>query len=126
MFGLALFGWWTGNGDMHLKNFSLLTYPDGARKLSPAYDLVCTKLLIPDDEMALQMQGKRKEIRRKNWLAFGKYCKLPERAITRLIRTQIDALEPAIELVGSSFLDDQQKSAYEKILRKNTGVLGKD
>ena len=39
------FCWWTGNGDMHLKNFSLLTGPDGTVRLSPAYDLFCTRLV---------------------------------------------------------------------------------
>ncbi len=126
LFQHALFGWWTGNGDMHLKNLSLMTHTDGTRKLTPAYDLVCTRLLIPDDEMALRMLGKRKEIRRKNWIAFGKYCKLPERTVERLVRSQVDALEPAIELIQSSFLDDEQKSNYAKILRKNTAVLAKE
>ena len=38
-----------GNGDMHLKNWSLI-YPDGRRPtLSPAYDLVCTVPYIPED-----------------------------------------------------------------------------
>lgn len=42
-----------GNGDMHLKNWSLI-YPDGRNaRLSPAYDLVSTIPYIPDDDMAL-------------------------------------------------------------------------
>ena len=44
-----------GNGDMHLKNWSLL-YPDGKTpELSPAYDLLCTTVYIPDDGMALAL-----------------------------------------------------------------------
>ena len=38
-----------GNGDMHLKNWSLL-YPDGRKPvLSPAYDFVSTLPYIPGD-----------------------------------------------------------------------------
>jgi serine/threonine-protein kinase HipA len=49
----------TGNGDMHLKNWSLL-YPDTRTPvLSPAYDLVATTPYIPNDELALTFGGRR-------------------------------------------------------------------
>jgi len=41
-FQLVVFSFITGNADMHLKNFSLLAYENGAFCLSPAYDLVST------------------------------------------------------------------------------------
>jgi serine/threonine-protein kinase HipA len=44
-----------GNGDAHLKNWSLI-YPDGIRaRLSPAYDLVATVTYIPNDKLALKL-----------------------------------------------------------------------
>ena len=44
----------TGNGDMHLKNLSLL-YRDPSRpSLSPAYDLLCTRVYLPRDRLALR------------------------------------------------------------------------
>ena len=46
-----------GNGDMHLKNWSLL-YADGRTPtLSPAYDLVATVPYIPNDRLALNFGG---------------------------------------------------------------------
>lgn len=48
-----------GNGDMHLKNWSLL-YPDGSTPvLSPAYDFVSTTPYIPSDKLALTFGGSR-------------------------------------------------------------------
>lgn len=48
-----------GNGDMHLKNWSLL-YPDTVRPvLSPAYDFVSTLVYIPGDKLALSFGGSR-------------------------------------------------------------------
>ena len=42
-----------GNGDMHLKNWSMM-YPDGrSAKLAPAYDFVSTIPYIPNDRSAL-------------------------------------------------------------------------
>ena len=48
-----------GNGDMHLKNWSLL-YPDGRTPvLSPAYDFVATFPYIPGDSLALSFGDSR-------------------------------------------------------------------
>jgi serine/threonine-protein kinase HipA len=48
-----------GNGDMHLKNWSLL-YPDGRTPaLSPAYDFVATLPYIAGDQLALTFGGSR-------------------------------------------------------------------
>jgi serine/threonine-protein kinase HipA len=50
-----------GNGDMHLKNWSLL-YPNGRKPvLSPAYDFVSTLPYIPGDTLALSF-GKTKRL----------------------------------------------------------------
>jgi serine/threonine-protein kinase HipA len=46
------------NGDAHLKNFSIL-YDDvrGAARLAPVYDLVTTTAYLPQDRMALTLDG---------------------------------------------------------------------
>ncbi len=49
-----------GNGDMHLKNWSLL-YPDGRRPiLAPAYDYVSTIAHLPDDQLGLSFGGSKR------------------------------------------------------------------
>jgi serine/threonine-protein kinase HipA len=49
-----------GNGDMHLKNWSLL-YPDGRTPvLSPGYDFVATFAYVPSDSLALTFGRSRK------------------------------------------------------------------
>ncbi len=49
-----------GNGDMHLKNWTLL-YPDGRTpELAPAYDFLCTTVYIPDDGLALKLGNARR------------------------------------------------------------------
>lgn len=48
-----------GNGDAHLKNWSLI-YPDGRRPtLSPAYDLVSTAIHMRDENLGLKFNGTR-------------------------------------------------------------------
>lgn len=45
----VIFSYVIGNGDAHLRNFSLLRDPDGVVRLSPAYDLLCTHLHLPGE-----------------------------------------------------------------------------
>lgn len=53
-----------GNGDMHLKNWSLI-YPDGRHPfLAPAYDFLSTIAYIPDEEAALKF------LRSSRWESF--------------------------------------------------------
>lgn len=123
LYRLLLFCWWTDNGDMHLKNFSLITTPEGIRRLSPTYDLVCTKLVIPGDRLAMPIGGRDSNLTRRQWLNFAEYCGIPERAAKRLIGQQVDALEPALRLMAASFLSDEAKEHYEGLLRQNTVTL---
>lgn len=120
---LLVFCWWTGNGDMHLKNFSLLATDDHQMRLTPAYDLVCTRLVIRDDPMALTMCGKKDNLRRPLWLQFADYCELPPRAAERILDQHIRALSPAVELVKRSFLPDEMKSEFARLLELRTESL---
>lgn len=52
-FSLILFNYLFSNGDAHLKNFSLLETPYGDYALSPAYDLINTKIHVNDSALAL-------------------------------------------------------------------------
>jgi serine/threonine-protein kinase HipA len=55
-----------GNTDAHLKNWSLV-YPDGrSARLSPAYDFVCVRQYLPQNELALPL-AKEKRPERIGW-----------------------------------------------------------
>jgi serine/threonine-protein kinase HipA len=110
---------------MHLKNFSLVTMPHGIRRLSPAYDLICTKLIIPNDTLALPIGGRNKNLTRRHWLDFAAHCQLPERAAKRLLSDQIEALEPALRLISSSFLSGEHQQQYVEFVRQNTAMLAR-
>lgn len=70
-FEQVLFSFLTGNADMHLKNFSLITHPEAGPVLSPAYDMVATVLVNPadDEDMALTLNGKKKKLKRSDFTA---------------------------------------------------------
>ena len=123
LYHLMVFSWWTGNGDMHLKNFSLLTGEDGLHRLSPAYDLLCTRLVIPGDQLALPVVGKREPLTREDWLAFASYAGIPDRAARRVLGTIVSSLDECLQMIGRSFLSSAFQDAYRDLLRKRTAVL---
>ena len=53
LFKLLLFNYLFSNGDAHFKNFSLLETPLGDFRLSPAYDLLNSRIHIDDKDFAL-------------------------------------------------------------------------
>ena len=57
LFRQLVFNWLIGNGDAHAKNFSVLQTERGEWRISPAYDLLCTRF-YDDRNMALPLAGK--------------------------------------------------------------------
>lgn len=123
LFRHMVFCWWTGNGDAHLKNFSLLSGLDGIVRLSPAYDLLCTRLVLPDDRLALPVGGKQDGLRRAHWQEYGNYCGLPARSIARELARIVASLDPAIALVSRSPLGAPFRARYVELLRDRAATL---
>ena len=72
-----------GNGDMHLKNWSLI-YPDQRRTaLAPAYDFLSTTPYIKDDKSALKVSRSARfdEFTRDELVHFAAKARLPERVV---------------------------------------------
>lgn len=78
----------TGNGDMHLKNWSLIYLGDGcAPTLAPIYDVLSTVPYIPADSMALSLGGERsfKALSAPRWKSFANRARLPEPAVLQAV-----------------------------------------
>lgn len=126
LYRLLVFSWWTGNGDMHLKNFSLFADSPGPAsiiRLTPAYDLVCTRLVIPDDTLALPIAGKKDNLNHGSWMKFAKYCELPEKTALRVLEKQASILAKSLELLDRSFLPAEQKEQFKKLISDRTRKL---
>ncbi|MFN0060777.1 MAG: type II toxin-antitoxin system HipA family toxin [Planctomycetota bacterium] len=124
LFRLTAFSWWTGNGDMHLKNFSLLTGDDGLHRLAPAYDQLSTRLVIPSDDLALPVGGKKSNCNRSTWLEFAKYCGLPPKVAAKTLQRFIAVSADALALIARSFLNDEMKADYHELIVERTRILG--
>lgn len=123
LYRLLVVAWWTGNGDAHLKNFALLCGEDGRHRVAPAFDLLCTRLVIPDDRLALPVGGRDDRLGVGTWRRLAAYAGLPDRAAER-VRAEVAAATPgACALVERSRLPAEMKAAYVDLLRTRGAAL---
>lgn len=114
---LLLFCFVTGNNDMHLKNFSLYR-PAEDYQLTPAYDLLNVAIANPKDkdELALALSGKKTNLRLTDFLNAAKTMGLEENVVQRLVTGLHKALPKWQQLIKVSFLNKEQKQAYEELV----------
>jgi len=124
-FELSLFSFITGNSDMHLKNFSLIRNEDDEIMLSPAYDLLSTKLLIlkEKEELALALNGKKNNLRKKDLDLFGDNLGINESALKNIYAKFEDSFDDLAELINQSFLSDEMKEKYTALLDERRKVI---
>jgi len=110
-----------GNGDMHLKNWSLL-YPDRRTPvLSPAYDFVATLPYIQNDTLALSFGSSRSlsEITTEQVRRFADTARLPASPLWPMVTEMTDRTVAAWEnLDEKSLLPDELRQTISEQIRK--------
>ena len=87
-----------GNGDGHFKNYSISYHKQDGIRLSPAYDIVCSKLVIPTEEdSALTVNGKKNNLTRNDFDAFAEYLKIPKKIRYEKFIGKTRQIEPFIK-----------------------------
>ena len=126
LFSLIVFNYLFSNGDAHFKNFSLIETPLGDYRLSPAYDLLNTRMHMEDSDFTLDDGLLPKNLAKGNvWIQLNL---LAEKAT--LSKVQKDGIfknllskkEEVEYLINSSYLNERTKrnytQAYETRLKK--------
>ncbi|THF49210.1 HipA domain-containing protein [Flavobacterium supellecticarium] len=123
-FELALFNFIIGNNDMHLKNFSMFL-SDIGWVLSPAYDLLNVKMILPKDEedTALFLGGKKSNFSKVYFERFGVILGLNEKQIRSVYKRLEKWLPQAVRLIEISFLNEEKKATYSNLITTRTGLL---
>jgi serine/threonine-protein kinase HipA len=116
-FELSIFCFITGNNDMHLKNFSMIKSASGW-VLSPAYDLLCVAIVLPEDkeELALTLDGKKKNIKKGNFKQLGNNLNLSDKQMESAYSRMIKNKPYAFEWIDKSFLSNDMKTAYKELI----------
>lgn len=108
-----VFSFAVGNSDMHLKNFSLVETEEksGRYILSRAYDMLPVNTVNPADkeELALTMNGKKRNLNRNDFLKFADTCSVPRKVAEKLIAKVTDKEDLLIEECRKSYLPEELK-----------------
>ena len=122
---IVLFSWIVGNSDMHLKNFSIYA-PNGVDNvLSPAYDLVNTLLVIPDDEeeLALTLNGKKRKLTRQDFEQAMLSSGLNDKVVSNIFNKFLRLYTQWETIIRSSFLPEYMQTAYWQLIEKRIQLL---
>ena len=122
-FSLVVFNFLFSNGDAHLKNFSLLESTKGDYLLSPAYDLLNTRLHVHDSDFALEKGLFADDFKSEQYKKSGHPGKSDFSEFAKRIgvaETRVDKLlnpflikQPLLQaLVNRSFLSEANKRGY--------------
>ncbi|WP_417443877.1 HipA domain-containing protein [Joostella sp.] len=130
LFKVILFNYLISNGDAHYKNFSLIETPQGDFKLSPAYDLLNSRIHIEDRDFALEdgllplniAQGKITE----QFFKLAELANVSKKQASKVFNTVIDNEDKVLNLIKISYLNKKTKRNYiqsyqtrrKKLLRK--------
>ncbi len=127
---IIIFNYLFCNGDAHFKNFSLIETSMGDFKLSPAYDLLNSKIHIDDNDFALKDGLLPKS------LAHGKVSKqlkiladiagISSLVYTDLINTMCNQSDLVEQLTYASFLDKKTQRNYFQLYQTRLKKLQKE
>lgn len=124
-FEIIVFSFITGNADMHLKNFSMLEREDGQFNISPAYDLVSTYLVIPNEteQMSLTINGRKNKLTKKDFDTLGVSLGLTEKQIQNTYIQFLKKLNKTYWWIENSFLTKDQKDQLAKLIFNRINLL---
>ena len=121
----VLFSWITGNADMHLKNFSLYSRKKGEYILTPAYDMLSTALVMPEDseELALNLNGKKSKLKKSDFVTAMQISGLEEKVTENLFKKFLKVEESWMNFIDISFLPEKMRISYKKNISEKLELL---
>ncbi|WP_373522843.1 HipA domain-containing protein [Aquiflexum sp.] len=113
---VLVFNYLFSNGDAHFKNFSILETPFRDYRLSPAYDLLNSRIHIEDKDFALDDGLLPRNIALgKVSLQFAKLAEkaeISEKTFNDIMALMISKSEFVEKMITASFLNDHTKRNY--------------
>jgi serine/threonine-protein kinase HipA len=134
-FELVLFNYLFNNGDAHLKNFSLQQPQPGDYLLSPAYDLINTRIHIPNDPYFALTKGlfaddaDTESFKRlgyygfDDFMEFGKRIGMLQNRIIAVLNKYRSENQGVYKLTEQSYLVDSMKRQYLDLYKDRLRML---
>ncbi len=121
-----LFNFLTGNEDMHLKNYSVISQNDKI-ELCPAYDFLNSSIVLGKDveESALPLKGKKKNLTKIILVDYlgAERLNLNQTVIDKTLKELQSAIPSWFKLVNNSFLKKNLRDDYKEMLEKRIKLL---
>jgi serine/threonine-protein kinase HipA len=121
----VIFSWIVGNADMHLKNYSLYS-PDGRHyQLTPAYDLLSTALVLPEDteELALTLCGKKRKLSRQNFISAMTESGLNDKVCANILKNFESVAPRWCEFICQSFVPVEMQEHFISLINSRLTKL---
>jgi len=116
-----------GNSDMHLKNFSLIEQKPATRAfaLSMAYDLLPVNIIMPEDkeQFALTLNGKKRNIRRKDFIEFAQNCQISKKSAENMLIKLCSLKDKFLLQCDNSYLTFNQKLKMQELITERISTL---
>ena len=112
-----------GNGDMHAKNLSIGETLHGDMRLTPMYDMLSTIAYLPNDRLALAVEGRQDNLRRSQLVAFAARLSVPERAVVRMLDRICEVAPSWIERVGEIGFPERVSERLRREISKRRNRL---
>jgi serine/threonine-protein kinase HipA len=129
LFKLILFNYLFSNGDAHFKNFSLLETAMGDYRLSPAYDLLNTRIHIEDRDFALEdgllPRNLAQEKIRLQFATLANQAEINENLFLKIISFMTSNSTQVEKLVNASFMNESTKRNYFQAYQRRLKQLQK-
>lgn len=93
--------------------------------MMPAYDMLSTALVMPEDneELALTLNGKKRRIGKADFIAAMQASGLEQKVIENIFKRFLRAESKWYAFIDSSFLPDTMKEAYRRIIEEKLELL---
>jgi serine/threonine-protein kinase HipA len=133
-FTLVVFNYLVNNGDAHVKNFSLIRSEDtGEYRLTPAYDLLNTRMHLPTESRAALDLFKHDfttdsyEVNGfyayDDFAVFAQKLGLVETRAKRILQRFVERKETVFALIDRSILPDDCKQLYKEHVEDSVSAL---
>jgi serine/threonine-protein kinase HipA len=131
LFKLILFNYLFSNGDAHFKNFSLSETLMGDYTLSPAYDLLNSRIHVADRDFALDEGLLPKNLAKgrvaEQFYILAEQAQISTSQVNGIFELLTSDPKKVSELIDASFLNDRTKrnylQAYQTRLKKLVSIL---
>ena len=136
-YSLVIFNFLFSNGDAHLKNFSLLETKNGDSVLSPAYDLLNTRIHVNeespfalDNDLFKEWNWSNCRIQnpdhypcKEDFIEFGIRIGINEKRVIKILAPFLKEQPEVENLIMRSYLDEETMKLYRSHYKERLEIL---